>query len=793
MALRVLLVLLSLLLATSSAAQDEPPVKAKEPKRIGVILDGKAPRGAALLAASKRELSAFTGDGKVVFPASKTLVGDWTAATARKNVAQLLADPDIDLVWAFGMLASGAAARLSQIDKPILAPFVLDEKLQNIQRGATPPNLSYVLWSPNIRRDLKTLQEFGPIRHVAFLVNGALKSALPKVAAHFKSEAQALGLKMTIVPVGTDPQQALAAIPKDADGAYLGPNLQLSQADIDTLAAGFIERKLPSFSYRGRAEVDRGVLAGLGSAEDGKRMARLIALNSDAMLRGEAGSGLTTAFKMEERLVINMKTARALGLSIPWELAGEATQLEARRPHIKRHLTLAKVAAEVLSRNLDLKANAAGLEAAEESVDEARGALLPRLDASLSGSWIDPDGTTPRTPERSMVWSATASQAIFDEGAWSRFGVRQSLRDAAKHSNQSSELDAVHGATIAYVNVLLTKTAERIQRENLTATREHLALARVRLKLGTGRKSEILRFETALATTRKEVLTSIATRHVAEIELNRLLNRPLEEPFEIADLSLSDSRFMTGATRLSHYLTDGQRFKVLRKFLVAEGVRNAPELKALAAQVAAKRREATSNTLAPFLPSLRASAAVSHQFLEGGAGTEPTPTTMSIFTPNRFNWQVGLTATLPLYEGNARYARTRRAKAEIRQLEVQRQSNKEALSKNILTTLHQASASLRAIRFTKRASDLASQNMKLVADAYAKGHANITEVLDAQNQAVVAGFSANTAAYAFLIDLANVQRATGRFEFSMGRQDVSAFFSRLNAYASKHAQKTGSP
>jgi len=66
-------------------------------------------------------------------------------------------------------------------------------------------------------------------------------------------------------------------------------------------------------------------------------------------------------------------------------------------------------------------------------------------------------------------------------------------------------------------------------------------------------------------------------------------------------------------------------------------------------------------------------------------------------------------------------------------------------------------------------------------------------VLDAQNQAVVAGFSVNTAAYAFLIDLANVQRATGRFEFAMGQQDVSAFFSRLNAYASKHAQKTGSP
>jgi len=788
MFVRILVLMLLLSLSASAVAQDEPAPPEDAPKRIGVVLDGAAPRGAALLAESKRELLGFTGDKKVAFPADKTLVGDWSATTARANVAQLLADPEVDMVWAFGVLASDAAAHTTPIDKPTLAPFVLDEKLQGIKRGAKP-NLSYVLWSPNIRRDLMTLQDFGDIKRVTFLVNGALKSALPKLAAHAKSAATALGLEMTIVPVGTDPRQALAAIPRDTHAAYLGPNLQLTQSDIDVLAAGFIARNLPSFSYLGRSEVERGLLVGLGSAEDGARMARLIALNSDAMLRGEQGSSLTTAFKMEERPVINMKTARAIGLHVPSELSSVATLLDAHRPRAKRRLTLARVAAEVLARNLDLKANARGLQAAERSIDEAQGALLPRLDASLSADWIDPDGATARTPERSMTWSATLSQSIFDEASWSSVTVRQHVRNATKHSNDSSELDAIRAATVAYLNVLSAKTAERIQGEDLKSTREHLAFARVRVKLGTGRQSEILRFETSLVAARTNLLTSVANRHLAEIELNRLLNRPLEEPFDVADVSLDDSQLMAGGELLSRYMADERRFELLRSFLVEEGVRNAPELKALSAQIAAKKREESSHALAPFVPSLRASASMSHRFLQDGQGTEVTA--VSVFDPNPFNWQVGVTATLPLYQGNARYARTQRSGSELRQLELQRQSNKQMIRKNVLTTLHQANASLRAIRLTRRASKLARQNLELVVGAYAQGDANITELLDAQNQAVIADFSANTSVYTFLVDLMNVQRSTGRFEFAMGQQDVAAFFSRLGSYERRHESPEG--
>ena len=97
--------------------------------------------------------------------------------------------------------------------------------------------------------------------------------------------------------------------------------------------------------------------------------------------------------------------------------------------------------------------------------------------------------------------------------------------------------------------------------------------------------------------------------------------------------------------------------------------------------------------------------------------------------------------------------------------------------------------SLINISLSRAAADAADNNFRLTQDAYRRGVGDILDVLDAQNAALTANEAAASAAYDFLIDLIEVQRAAGRFEYFSSPQDRAAFLDRLDAFF----QRAGAP
>jgi outer membrane protein TolC len=55
-------------------------------------------------------------------------------------------------------------------------------------------------------------------------------------------------------------------------------------------------------------------------------------------------------------------------------------------------------------------------------------------------------------------------------------------------------------------------------------------------------------------------------------------------------------------------------------------------------------------------------------------------------------------------------------------------------------------------------------------------------VLDAQNAALIAEEAASNAVFDFLIDLMNLQRSLGRFDFFLGEQGMDNWLERLRHY-----------
>ena len=80
------------------------------------------------------------------------------------------------------------------------------------------------------------------------------------------------------------------------------------------------------------------------------------------------------------------------------------------------------------------------------------------------------------------------------------------------------------------------------------------------------------------------------------------------------------------------------------------------------------------------------------------------------------------------------------------------------------------------------ASDAARSNLTLVTDSYVRGIKSIIDLIDAQNQALVANQQVANAVYDFLIDLMDVQRSTGSFFLFAPQDERDAWMERLERY-----------
>lgn len=780
-------------LAVPAAARPQPADA--EHVILGIVVDGPWERNAEILALFRREILQLTASefGALV-PPEKVIEADWTLAGVQRALDRLLADPDVDLLIALGTLASHLAVHVPDPPKPILAPAVIDPALQGVPRSdgtSGVANLNYLAIPRTFDGDVRTFLEIVPFRRLTILISRPLAEAIPGLSEATAAAGADLDLQIRLVGVGTNAEEALTALPGDTEAVYVLPLFHMPSPEFGGLVQGLIERGIPSFARLGEKEVERGILATRTPDEFFLRMARRVAVHVQSVLLGEEPGSLPTSFSAGERLILNMATARAIGVFPPWEVMTEAELLQDDVRPAARRLTLTEAVREAVEVNRDLAAEERGVAAGEKEVDLSRSRLLPQAEVSALGTLIDADraeASFGAQAERQVSGSATVSQLLFSETAWADLTIQRARQRIREHERDRLELDIALEAATAYLNVLRTKTLERIQKENLRVTRSNLELARVRREVGTSGPGEVYRWESQVANDRRAVIDASASRNLAEIELNRLLHRPLEEPFAPVETDLRDPELITSEERLSPYIDNLGDFRLFRHFMAREAADASPELRALDAGIAAQRRALTSARRSWWSPTLALQARVTDVFERGGAGSEPlsvgVPTPGDELLPevNDVSWSVGLSVSLPLFVGGARAARNARASRELERLRLERAAAAERVEGRIRTALHLMGASRASIGLSRDAAEAARRNLDVVSDAYARGVVSVIDLLDAQNAALVAELVAANAEYDFLVDLMGVQRAVGRFDFFAAPGEREAYFGRLEAF-----------
>jgi outer membrane protein TolC len=752
---------------------------------IAFLLDGPTPRHVQLNALVQGEIRGLlSGEFDVRMPADLTVEADFTVRGIEEALDRLLVHPEVDVIVIFGAIASHIAATRRNLAKPVVAAIILDQELQGVGMsetgGSGVNNLSYIaLPEPD---DIFVFREIVPFDRVAVLGNGPLADAIPELSQTLQVAGQTIGLDVVFIPVGLTIEPTLAALDEvSVEAVYVTPQFQLSEEDWRRLVQGLIDRRLPSFSWFGRPEVVDGIMAGQRPERFPQRVARRVALNIQSILLGEDPSSLPVAFPPQSRLFINMATARAVGVYPPWKVVTEAELIAEEVRVVERDWTLDSAVREAVQVNLDLGVADRAVAAGADEIGIARAELLPQIDLGLDWSVIDKDQAESGAgfrPEQLLAGQATLTQLVYADPVWANYSIQKSIQESRVQERETVWLDVAFDAAVTYLDLLKAKTIERIERENLSITRENLEFAKVRRTVGTASPGEVYRWESQIANNRQAVINANSLRNLIEIELNRLLDRPLEEAFATAEAELADPQLITSHSRLIPYLDNRWSFQVFRDFMAQEALDASPELKALDAVAAAQRRALKAADRSFYLPTLALQASASDVFSTSGAGT---------IVPgfDELRWTVGFALTYPLLTGGARFSARSQTAEELAGIETERRAVAQRVESRVRSALHTMGAARANIGLSRDAAEAARNNFELVQDSYGRGAASIIDLLDAQNTALIAELRAASAIYDFLIQLMNVERAAGRFDFFASVEEREAFFDRLDAYFSQ--------
>jgi putative ABC transport system substrate-binding protein len=250
------------------------------------------------------------------------------AAALRKHAAELAAlAPDV-------ILANGSAAVAPLLEATRTVPIVFVIVPDPVGGGfvdslARPGGnaTGFTLYEYGISAKwLELLKEIAPgVRQVAVLRDAGLSVGAGQFGA-MQSVAPSFGVELRPIDVRDAPEieRAITAFARSANGGLVVTGSALAVTHRETIAALAARHKLPAV-YSGRFYVTVGGLLSYGP--DFLDQFRQAAGYVDRILKGEKPADLPVQAPTKYELVLNLKTAKALGLDVPASVLARADEV----------------------------------------------------------------------------------------------------------------------------------------------------------------------------------------------------------------------------------------------------------------------------------------------------------------------------------------------------------------------------------------------------------------------------------------------------------------------------------
>ncbi len=527
-----------------------------------------------------------------------------------------------------------------------------------------------------------------------------------------------------------------------------------------------------------------------------------LTVKSSALQAGIAGAWFWSGIDQESSPIPDQSTSESPETDAGKQLAPIDTPETDRIEHVDKETSEA-VATEVptislteavrmaLQGNLSLLASQQQLEASEAGVRQAKAGLLPKLTSSIQQTAIDRDRAEAgfgRAPEYRATASVKLSQIIYSEDVKAAFDIQKMMHAAQTSDQKGILLDTILKASSSYLGLLRASSLAHIFEDDLRLSDSNYERAKIRLELGVANKAEVYRWETAQASARKDLVLAEAAVERARIKLNMVLNQPFGQEFQTVDPSLTDNYLLIADPVVWERLKNDTRVRELKNFLSAEALLFAPELASLRQKQAAQRRALKAAQRSLFFPSIALIVDGSKHVSDKGRGTEQLsisiPGTDTRFGGNTDNveWSAAVGATLPLYSGGERYARIKKARAQLAQIDYLYDDALLKTQAAVLSKIADMRASLKNIELSKDAARASRNNLQLVTDSYERGVVTNIDLLDAQVALLSSELAAANTVYDFILEYLRLERVIGNFDIVSTPDQIAKARQRMDQF-----------
>lgn len=394
-------------------------------------------------------------------------------------------------------------------------------------------------------------------------------------------------------------------------------------------------------------------------------------------------------------------------------------QVAARWWELFRSTPLNEVLTRALSANQTLAAARANLAAAQEAVDQARGALFPQIDANAnvtreklgSGRFAGLQSSTSGRKASSVTnlysIGPNVSYALDFFGANRRkVEQQQALADAANYELASAYLTLTGNAVVQAVTIASVRAQLEALQDIIAIDERTVALATLKMQAGKAAQTEVLAAQSQWANDRAQLAPLrqqlSAAKHALSVLAGAAPSQWAPPDFALAEMTLPMD---------------------LPLSIPSELARRRPDILAAEANLHAASA-AIGVATAQLYPSLNITAAFSQD--SSGTGI--------LFTQAGSAWSAAAALTAPLFHGGSLEAERRAAIAKFEaSFAIYRQTVLEALGQvaDILMALDHDRQLLEA---ETRAAETAQASVSLSQLSYGAGKSSLIDLLDAQRQ-----------------------------------------------------------
>lgn len=760
----------------SKSLQAAPNAKSIE---LAFVFDGPSDKNDEVLKTFQQTITkSLLPDYKATFPNDLIYTGDWTeqgAAKASENALNSRATMVISLGYMSSIYLSNKNNKkkfVITIDEYGLRDFGSSAFFNPVQQSVN----DFILFKKLVPTQKKT----------AILMNEnfykSQKDWTSIISKKFKEKDYTIDF--VVIPVSNkNLKSSLEKIPSDADSVFVTPMFNLNHKQREELYTYINDKKLPSFSAVGKEDVELGALLGTSTPDVDRKLAEATSFNIHGVLHGKVVQNEKIPFYDDKVIFYNSDTGKALGYTAPLRLLNNA-EVISNKPVTKYDLSY--VFNTLDNSNLDITRKKYLVDAARRATTAAYLRYLPTLRIDLGYQTYNSDYAKSYSdvPIRVGQFVLAMDQVIYSPDLVTNIIVKHKKLNFDKAEKVLTEQNIGLQVGLLYIDTLILENMIKVQDEYVRETRENLAIARVREKMGFCGYEEVLRWAGQVSEAEKKLLNMKADYKNVRISINKLLYKDQTEQYELAPLTASDPAFYTSDLHVIDHVRTPEKLNKFIELLVEEAIYLAPETTKLKAAIAMKKAEIGNYVQKFVLPNAMMSLEYGSQFdrslpYENIGHLQLSPYGTPWLNLDKTSGRFLIAAQWKPIEGGTKIAEIARCKSELNELNAYLLQVNTEIEMQVREVVNRAIAKYFMIEKSYKAMFAESENYQMVKARYLRGEAPVTQLADAQNLYMAAKLDAINSQYEFFKELMWVQRGLVSVNWTKASEDAKKWVKQI--------------